>query len=185
MFFLNPGYGQEEGYEQYTVYESLDSALLAQEPVHYLDLSGQKLKSVPPKVFTLTELKVLILRKNRIEEIPEELGALTNLEVLDISKTRLVSLPASIGNLVQLRELRVQRTYLSAIPEEIGNLVELRRLVAWDTALEEFPETLNQCVNLQYIDLRRVQISREDQDFIRSAVPKEAKLHMSAPCACD
>ena len=38
-----------------------------------LDLSGLKLTEVPREVFTLKQLKQLIIRQNRLSEVPKEI----------------------------------------------------------------------------------------------------------------
>jgi hypothetical protein len=78
--------------------------------VRRLDLSRNRLRTVPAEVFRFTNLEVLNLSGNRIDRLPD-LRGLVNLKVLDVSHNQLVSinattLPTSLMQFIQDGNLR-------------------------------------------------------------------------------
>jgi hypothetical protein len=61
-----------------------------------LDVSRNKLRSIPPKIANLASLKVLAIAKNRIEELPVCLGEMNSLQVLKLDGNQLVFPPPDI-----------------------------------------------------------------------------------------
>jgi Leucine-rich repeat (LRR) protein len=72
-----------------------------------IDLSLNKIPSIPITITQIPYLRCLFLYGNKLSRLPEEIGQLTRLEFVDISKNNLLDLPGSIGNLTCLRELLV------------------------------------------------------------------------------
>ena len=54
-----------------------------------LDVSRNKLRSIPPRIANLTSLKVLAIAKNKIEELPVCLGEINSLQVLKLDGNNL------------------------------------------------------------------------------------------------
>jgi hypothetical protein len=54
-----------------------------------LDVSRNKLRSIPPRIANLTSLKVLAIAKNKIEELPVCLGDINSLQVLKLDGNNL------------------------------------------------------------------------------------------------
>jgi hypothetical protein len=75
-----------------------------------LDLSFNRLRTVPAQVFRLTNLEVLNLAGNRIERLPD-LRSLINLQVLDLSHNELTSIDANALP-ESLEELHLNDNYL-------------------------------------------------------------------------
>ena len=61
-------------------YRKLDRALREPDQVYRLDLSGQKLKTVPGEVFQFKNLNALDLSGNKIKQLPDSLGKLVYLQ---------------------------------------------------------------------------------------------------------
>ena len=55
-----------------------------------LDVSRNKIRSIPSKISNLTSLKVLAIAKNKIEELPVCLGEINSLQVLKLDGNPLV-----------------------------------------------------------------------------------------------
>lgn len=61
-----------------------------------LDVSRNKIRSIPHKIANLASLKVLAIAKNRIEELPVCLGEMNSLQVLKLDGNPLVFPPPEI-----------------------------------------------------------------------------------------
>lgn len=149
-------FSQNNGY-----YNNLDSALYTPKQVITLDLSKQKLKELPSEIILFENLERLILKRNRIKEIPKELSTLTKLHFIDISSN-----------------------YIENLPKELSSL-EIDTLIMWDNKLREFPleyERLGK--SLLYLDLRAIQMNKQEQKQIKKLFPK-AKIRLAPACNCN
>lgn len=61
-----------------------------------LDVSRNKIRSIPYKIANLTSLKVLAIAKNKIEELPVCLGDINSLQVLKLDGNQLVFPPPDV-----------------------------------------------------------------------------------------
>lgn len=72
-----------------------------------LDISRNKLKSLPVQIRQLVHLRVLNLTSNELTEIPQELYSLTELQILSLSQNQIQvipeDLPLALPNLITLR----------------------------------------------------------------------------------
>ncbi|KAL3506836.1 hypothetical protein ACH5RR_032218 [Cinchona calisaya] len=86
-----------------------------------LDLYHTKIKSLPPSVIHLVNLKSLYLNECRhLVSLSEDLRKLTSLEILDVQDTGLQSLPIEVAQLVSLRCLRASFVYKLHKPRSNG-----------------------------------------------------------------
>ncbi|MBK6884756.1 MAG: leucine-rich repeat domain-containing protein [Flavobacteriales bacterium] len=164
-------------------YRKLDRALREPDQVYRLDLSGQKLKTVPEEVFQFKNLNALDLSGNKIKEIPESLGRLVYLQEFRASRNKLKVVPPSVCKLVHLKRLDMSRNALEALPKCIGAWTELVSLDLWDNDLAEFPEEMSKMKALRFMDLRAIQFEVPEMEYIQELVPK-AKVYFSQPCNC-
>jgi Leucine-rich repeat (LRR) protein len=117
-----------------------------------LSLKHNQLKSLPPEIGDLTELKELYLEYNKLESLPSEIGKLKNLEFLYLNDNKLKSIPREIGYMENLRFLIIGKNSLTDLPDEIGNLFRLTELdVAYCGPMVRIPETIKKCKRLDYI----------------------------------
>lgn len=70
-----------------------------------LDLSCNKLSTLPSDFCSLTHLVKLDLSKNKLQQLPADFGRLVNLQHLDLLNNRLVTLPVSFAQLKNLKWL--------------------------------------------------------------------------------
>ena len=118
-----------------TKFENLEAAAKAPvEKVQIIDLSLQKLSSLPDEVFDYPYLEELYLAYNYWRTLPEEIGTLKNLKVLDISGNYYMKrLPASLGELDNLDLLIIKDHKL--LP---GEVEKIRRQLP-NTRIEDYP----------------------------------------------
>ncbi|KAH1002684.1 hypothetical protein HUJ04_008749 [Dendroctonus ponderosae] len=79
--------------------------IAALRKIHSLDLSNNRLTSLPSAFASLTFLTKLHLSENGLTELPEDFGSLCKLRYLDLYKNKLERLPLSFSQLVGLKFL--------------------------------------------------------------------------------
>jgi len=93
-----------------------------------LYLSGNQIETLPPEIGLLSNLQALYLYNNQIETLPPEIGSLSNLEELYLNKNQIKTLPPEIGSLNNLLYLSLLKNQIVTLPPEIGFLSNLRKL---------------------------------------------------------
>ncbi|MFT6211621.1 MAG: Leucine-rich repeat (LRR) protein [Bacteroidia bacterium] len=165
-------------------YRSLEEALAApRDSVYSLKLKD-RLREVPPEVFTaFPNLQWLDLSKNRLTEIPANLGLLKNLKKLILFKNKIESLPPEIGLLEDLRELIINQNELQTLPEEIGNLKKLRYIDMWSNNITHLPKSMVEMYALEEVDLRVIVMTENEQEDIKLMLPNTT-VEMDNHCNC-
>ena len=166
------------------IYRSMQEARLYPERVFRLNLSKQRLDSIPSEIFSFTNLRELDLSRNRIDSLPAEIGNLVFLERLNLSNNQLSELPREIGRLRKLIFLGLNRNQIVRLPETIGDLEQLEVLELWDNELEDVPDEISRLQNLKLLELRGILLTQEQQTRIDQLVVKSAKVNMSPSCNC-
>jgi len=119
-----------------------------------LDVSHNKLETLPDIFVHLTSLEVLNIAGNSIAELPDSIGSARRLTEFNCSHNRLCLLPNSIGNAVQLTILDVSNNRLASLPFSVGNLNNLRDFRARNNSLRSLPKTFSQLRRLTSLILR-------------------------------
>jgi Leucine-rich repeat (LRR) protein len=133
----------------------------------------------------LTNLQYLDLSKNKITSVPSWIGELKNLQFLILSKNKIDSLPPQFGDLTNLKYFIMNRSERMRLPHTIGNLKELRYIDLWDDNISSFPYELKYISgNLQTLDLRDVLINNAGQAFLKSILPNTT-IYFSPSCPCE
>ncbi len=101
------------------VYKSIDEALREPENVCTLDLSFQKLSSLPKDIIKLKNLTSLYLTGNNFTQIPSGVFELKNLERLDVNTNQLTSVPKDLAKLTELKTLNLTNNNLKTLPREV------------------------------------------------------------------
>lgn len=77
--------------------------------MEYLDLSFNKMKTLPSEISFLDGLICLKVSNNKLVELPSTMASLSGLENLDLSNNRLTSLgPLELGSMHKLQNLNLQ-----------------------------------------------------------------------------
>ncbi len=165
------------------MYKSLTAALNNPDSVYRLSLKREKLKEIPPEVFTLPNLQELDLSANKLKSIPPEIAKLKKLQKLDLSKNKIDTVPPEFGELENLWSLVISQNYIASLPPEFAKLQKLRYLDMWSNEIDEFPPEMAKMKNLEWIDLRTINIWDEQQDAIQELLPN-ALIYFSPSCNC-
>jgi Leucine-rich repeat (LRR) protein len=165
-------------------YRSLEEALAApRDSVYSLKLKD-RLREVPPEVFTaFPNLQWLDLSKNRLKGIPANLGLLKNLKKLILFKNKIEAIPPEIGQLEDLRELIINQNELQTLPEEIGNLKKLRYIDMWSNNITHLPKSMVEMYALEEVDLRVIVMTENEQEDIKLMLPNTT-VEMDNHCNC-
>jgi Leucine-rich repeat (LRR) protein len=94
-----------------------------------LNLSRNKIVTLPRNINCLSILQSLELDCNQLEQVPHEIGYIHTLQNLSIRNNVLISVPRSFGFLTSIKSLYLSANNLTMIPPEL--FVHLPRCVAF------------------------------------------------------
>mmetsp|Transcript_3379 Transcript_3379/g.4254 ORF Transcript_3379/g.4254 Transcript_3379/m.4254 type:complete len:258 (-) Transcript_3379:295-1068(-) len=81
-----------------------------------MHMRNQKLEKLPPKLYTLTNLKTLDVSNNKLTVISSQIGCLTKLQSLKLSHNLLTELPEELYYMNQLETLNADHNLLKKVP---------------------------------------------------------------------
>lgn len=117
-----------------------------------LDLSCG-LEEVPPEVFDLADtLEVLNLTGNRLQSLPDDFAKLQKLRILFCSENRFTHLPEVIGACPQLSMVGFKANAIETVADKALPSA-LRWLILTDNRIEVLPSSLGRCTRLQKLML--------------------------------
>ena len=124
-----------------------------------LDLSNNKITTIPKWIANFKSLKTLNLSGNQLNCLPEEIGQLSKLENLIVSKNCLSgALPKSLGKLKNLKELDASGNKLSKFPVSLAGLNHLNSLDLSSNKISAIPDGIEE-LQLTSLSLNQNQIS--------------------------
>uniref|UniRef100_A0A7S1KLM5 Disease resistance R13L4/SHOC-2-like LRR domain-containing protein n=1 Tax=Percolomonas cosmopolitus TaxID=63605 RepID=A0A7S1KLM5_9EUKA len=113
-----------------------------------LDMSRNKLKTIPAYFSRLISLQLLRMSHNQVSSIhPDAFSGLKDLEEIQLDHNDLIQLPQNLGDLKKLARLMLQYNKLKELPEMIGDC-PLYHLDISNNELHAIPVTLGQCITL-------------------------------------
>ncbi|NXG01209.1 PIDD1 protein, partial [Sakesphorus luctuosus] len=119
----------------------------------HLDLSFNRLSTLPSCIVQLPSLSLLLVSHNRLVALPENFGCLSKLTFFSAMKNQLSGLPQSIGELSMLETLDLSDNGLQLLPEEIGNLHNCTELDLSGNCLLSIPDSLANLKSLHQLRL--------------------------------
>ena len=128
------------------------------DSLEILDLSNNRLNSLPDDFRRLTNLKAAFFFNNQFEEIPEVLAQCPQLSVIGFKSNRLRRVSASALSPV-IRWLILTDNQIEQLPPEIGTLGKLQKLMLAGNRLRSLPDEMAACQNLELIRLSANQLS--------------------------
>jgi len=125
-----------------------------------LNLSDSHLKQYPDSIDVLhPSLRNLELSKNKLKTLPKSIGQFKELKILNVSNNSLEHLPEEINCLSKIETLQVNCNLLKSIPP-LNNLMFLKRASFGNNQLSVFPEFLCELKHLEALDLSKNNITQ-------------------------
>jgi len=146
----------------------------------------ERIKLKNPTVAELSELcrerslqKLII--KGKVEgRLPDCFKNLNELSEMELNAVNTNLDFSSISQLKGLKVLRLKHFEISQLPDFVLNLPSLRFLDLSGTEIERLPYGLD---FLEKIDMRMIELNREQQEDLREQYP-ETEILFSSPCQC-
>lgn len=151
------------------------------DTLRLLDLSGNRLSSLPADLSRFRNLEILFCSQNRFEIVPEVLGECPRLEMVGFKSNRIRTVSASALP-TRLRWLILTDNDLDALPASLGERDRLQKLMLAGNRLKTLPDSLCQHPRLE---LLRIAANRLESlpDWLFS-LPRLAWLATSGnPCS--
>lgn len=126
------------------------------DSLEVLNLSSNRLSSLPPDLWRLRKLRILFCSDNAFTEVPAGLGLCANLEMVGFKANRIRCLPAEALP-PKLRWLILTDNELEDLPDEIGRCIRLQKLMLAGNRLQALPEGLSRC---RHLELLRIAANR-------------------------
>lgn len=122
------------------------------DSLEILNLSGNRLSSLPGELPRLHRLKILFCSDNAFTHLPAVLGNCPALEMIGFKANRIETVDAAAFS-PGLRWLILTDNRIADLPGSIGRCGRLQKLMLAGNRLERLPDEMKACVNLELIRL--------------------------------
>lgn len=122
------------------------------DTLEVLELSNNKLSSLPDNFDRLTRLKILFLSNNPFTELPSVLAKCKNLTMIGFKSCQITTVPENALPL-KTRWLILTDNKITALPNSIGQLTQLEKLALAGNQLAALPASMKNCHQLALIRL--------------------------------
>ncbi|NXK31585.1 PIDD1 protein, partial [Piprites chloris] len=146
----------------------------------HLDLSFNRLSTLPSCILHLHSLHTLLVNNNSLVALPENFGCLSKLTFFSAARNMLRDLPQSIGELSMLHTLDLSENILHLLPEEIGNLQHCEELVLYGNSLLSIPDSLANLKSLRELSLHSNFLVTVPPSL--ASLPNLSKLDLQSNC---
>ena len=148
--------GRLAGIKKLTLRESLrtfpSEILDLADSLEVLDLSQNRLDTLPDDFGRLKKLKILFLSDNNFTKIPEVLSECPNLTMIGFKSNQISTFPEDALPL-HTRWLILTDNRIEKLPDSIGKLDKLQKLMLAGNRITRLPDTMQQCKNLELLRL--------------------------------
>lgn len=127
------------------------------DSLEVLDLSNNRLRSLPDDFDRLQNLKILFLSQNEFDHLPEVLGRCSQLSMVGFKANRIRTV-SGVSLAPLLRWLILTDNAIEELPSEIGQLQYLQKLMLAGNQLKALPNEMINCTNLELIRLAANQL---------------------------
>jgi len=117
-----------------------------------LDLSGNRLRTLPDELPRLRELRILFCSSNAFEMLPAVLGRCAGLEIIGFKANTITQVPPEALP-PGLRWLILSDNRIASLPESLGECPGLQKLALAGNQLSALPAGLARCGRLELIRL--------------------------------
>ncbi|KAI9020136.1 hypothetical protein CLU79DRAFT_755787 [Phycomyces nitens] len=140
-----------------------------------LDVSSNLLSEIPPELYNLSQLQVLVLSQNNLHSIPRDMPlGLRNLVTLRISGNKITRITSRIKYWRKMRHLQLGSVYggnlLSRVPNEISEMESLEELDISHNQIKALPS------NMQISTLEHLNVSSNQLESLPPSVANCTKL---------
>lgn len=139
-----------------------NSVWLPGAQVTHINISKNTVTEFPAQIFNYAEtLHELDVSQNKISTIPAEIGTLTKLTFMEVSKNMLSVLPTEMKQLVHLLQINLTFNRFAAIPAILCKLPKLQTIIIANNQISEIDvDDLLQLKTLHTLDLSNNNIAR-------------------------
>ncbi|TXT27763.1 MAG: serine/threonine protein kinase [Rhodocyclaceae bacterium] len=128
------------------------------ETLEILDLSGNRLATLPDDLLRLHRLRILFCSDNRFTELPAVLGQCAELEMIGFKANRICQVPATALP-PKLRWLILTDNRIAELPPEIGRCTRLQKLMLAGNQLRTLPTEMANCSGLELLRIAANQLA--------------------------
>ncbi len=122
------------------------------DSLEILDLSGNRLSTLPEDFARLRKLRILFCSENEFRHVPAVLGDCPALEMIGFKANRIETVDAAAFPPL-LRWLILTDNRLEHLPDSIGRCSRLQKLMLAGNRLQSLPDAMAACTNLELIRL--------------------------------
>ncbi|HEY9196202.1 MAG TPA: leucine-rich repeat domain-containing protein, partial [Mucilaginibacter sp.] len=115
-----------------------------------LDLSFNRLSSLPPDFGRLKKLKTLFCSENQFSVLPEVLADCEHLDIVGFKANQIETIPPRALN-PHIRWLILTNNRVAELPAEIGHCSRMQKLMLAGNRLTTLPRELSYCSNLSLL----------------------------------
>ncbi|XP_075979034.1 leucine-rich repeat-containing protein 57-like [Anticarsia gemmatalis] len=125
-----------------------------------LQLSDYKLKEIPVEAQNLCDtLRNLDLSKNRLSTLPDDICKFKLLKQLNLDTNKIETLPNTLSNMKKLEMLNVSNNLISFLPDSFAQLSNLKQVYLNNNRLKVFPVQLLGLQNLEVVEISNNKIT--------------------------
>jgi hypothetical protein len=132
-----------------------------------LNLTENRITSVPVEISQLSNLTELSLGCNKITSVPPEIYDLENLETLCLNHNKITSIPVGISQLSNLKYFSIGNNKITSVSSEIYDLKSLETLSFWSSDITLLPDGISKLSNLKNLSLGYCNITSLPIDFFQ------------------
>lgn len=129
------------------------------DSLEILNLSNNRLQSLPPEIAQLRRLRVAFFNNNAFETLPHELSACPNLSMIGFKGNRIREIDEQ-ALFPNIRWLILTNNQIERLPKTIGLLKKLQKCMLAGNRLRALPDEMANCQNLELIRISANQLSK-------------------------